>query len=177
MGTSAADPGARILRDARVHRVPGDPAPAAALAIIGGTIVASDSLDAARAAAPGARELDLGGRTVVPAFIDPQTHFHRAAVLRELFLDFETLQPASIGEVLDHVRQRAASTPAGDWIQGDSLTTARLHEGRWPDRDELDRVAPGHAVILRGIGKHVVCANSRALAAAGIDEGTPDPPG
>ncbi len=57
------------------------------------------------------------------------------------------------------------------------LTAAPLAEGRLPNRVELDRVAAGHPVVLRGIGKHVVAANSAALAAAGIDRRTPDPPG
>lgn len=172
-----AAPGQLVLRHARVHRGAGDADPAPAMAIVDGAVAAVGSLDQARAAAPGAPEVDLEGRTVLPAFIDAHTHFHRAAVLRELFLDFETLRPTAVGEVLDHVRRRAAGMAPGEWIQGDSLTPASLVERRWPDRHELDAAAPDNPVILRGIGKHVVCANSSALAAAGIDEGTPDPPG
>jgi predicted amidohydrolase YtcJ len=135
------------------------------------------STDGARAALPEARHHDLDGRAVLPAFIDSHTHFHRAAVLSELYLDFEALRPTNVGAVLALVAARASERPAGDWIQGDSITGARLAEGRLPDRHELDAAAPDHPVLIRGIGKHVVTANSRALALAGIGRDTPDPPG
>lgn len=121
--------------------------------------------------------LDVEGRTVTPAFIDSHTHFHRGAILRHSFLDFERLSPAGVEDILAHVRARAASVGKAAWIQGDSLSASRLAEGRFPNRHELDRAAPEHPVVLRGIGKHVVAANSRALAAAGIDRATPDPDG
>jgi predicted amidohydrolase YtcJ len=173
----AGSPEPLILRDGRVHRLAGEPSPAPAIAVLDGAVAATGSLDQVRAVTPGARELDLEGRTVLPAFIDSHTHFHRAAVLRELYLDFETLRPTSIADVLGYLRARAAITPPGGWIEGDSLTPARLAERRWPTRHELDAAAPDHRVILRGIGKHVIAASSAALAAAGIDQDTPDPPG
>lgn len=166
-----------VLAGARVHPTPGVAAPAGALAIVGGVIASVGSLDDARAAAPGARVVDLGGATVLPAFIDSHTHFHRAAILRHLFLDFETLAPGSVADVLDAVRARAAALPPGAWIQGDSITAARLAEGRLPTRQELDAAAPDAPVLIRGIGKHVIAANSAALAAAGITRETADPPG
>lgn len=135
------------------------------------------SLDEVLAAAPQARRIDLDGRTVLPAFIDSHTHFHRAAVLKHLHLDFETLLVPDVASVLAHVAERAAGTAAGGWIEGDSISAARLAEGRLPDRAELDSVSAGHPVIIRGIGKHVIAANSAALALAGIDRDTPDPPG
>ena len=128
-------------------------------------------------AGPATTIIDLAGRAALPAFVDSHTHFHRAAIVRRLYLDFEVLAPRSIDDVVRHVGRRAAELPPGAWIQGDSLTAARLAEGRLPNRRELDRAAPGHPVVLRGIGKHVVVANSRALAAAGIDRATLDPPG
>lgn len=166
-----------VLGHARVHAIPGDATPAPALAIRDGSIVAVGSLDQARAAAPGARVVDLGGATVLPAFIDSHTHFHRAAILRHLFLDFEALAPGSVADVVAAVRARAACLPRGAWIQGDSITAARLAEGRLPTRHELDAAAPDRPVLIRGIGKHVIAANSAALAAAGITRETPDPPG
>jgi predicted amidohydrolase YtcJ len=158
--------------------VPGHPIAADAIAIRGDTIVALDSWQVLRGElGPDTRVLDAGGRTITPAFIDSHTHLHRAAVVRHCFLDFESLAPCGIEDVLVHVRRRAAGTPPGTWIQGDSLSPSRLDERRFPNRRDLDRAEAERPVILRGIGKHVVAANSAALAAAGIDRTTTDPPG
>ena len=154
------------------------PVAADAIGIRDGTIVALGSWAELQAGVGRAtRVLDAGGRTVTPSFIDSHTHFHRGAIVRRFYLDFESLAPASIGDVLEHVRARASGTRAGAWIQGDSLSASRLDEGRFPDRHELDLAAPDHPVVLRGIGKHVIAANSRALSRAGIDRDTSDPAG
>lgn len=167
-----------VLRRARLTSGAGEPVAGDTLGIRDGAIAAIGSWDEVRAlVAPSTTVLDAEDRIVTPAFIDSHTHFHRGAVLRHVYLDFESLTPGTVGDVLGHVRTRAATMPAGAWIQGDSLSPSRLAEGRLPDRHELDAVAPEHAVVLRGIGKHVVAANSRALAAAGIDRDTADPPG
>lgn len=123
------------------------------------------------------RVVDLKGRSVLPAFCDSHTHFHRTAILQEHFLDFANPRPRTIAEVLDAVERRAQVTKAGSWIEGDNLMDADVAERRWPTREELDRVAPANPVLIRGMGKHVVIGNSRALAEAGIDELTEDPPG
>ncbi len=161
-----------------MYATPGVAHPGDALAIRDGEIVAVGFWSELRAGAgPATRVLDVAGRTVLPAFIDSHTHFHRGAVLRRCFLDLERLAPPGIAELLEHVRARAAELPPDAWVQGDSLSASRLAEHRFPDRHELDRVVPGQPVILRGIGKHVIAANTRALMAAGIDRDTPDPPG
>ena len=162
----------------RVRRSPEDHWPVEAIGVRGGRIVAAGSTAAVRSlAAPSTRIIDLGGRTVLPAFTDSHTHFHRGAVLRHLYLDFALIAPRSIADVLAAVRRRAAELPAGAWLQGDSLSPGQLAEGRLPDRHELDAAAGDRPVLLRGIGKHVVAANSAALAAAGITRDTCDPSG
>lgn len=161
-----------------IRRSAEDPHPVQAIGLRGGRIVTEGSTAALRSlAAPGTRIVDLGGRTVLPAFTDSHTHFHRGAVLRHFYLDFAALGPRSIADVLTAVRERSAELPPGTWLQGDSLSPGRLAEGRVPDRRELDAAAGDRPVLLRGIGKHVVAANSAALAAAGIDRWTADPPG
>jgi predicted amidohydrolase YtcJ len=163
---------------ARVYREPGVLATGDAIAIRDGRIEAIGRHSELRdLVGPRTRVLDAGGRTLLPAFIDSHTHFHRGAILRRLYLDFEALRPGSIRDVLDAVRARAATLGPGAWIQGDGLSAPRLAEGRLPNRHELDAASPNHPVVLRGIGKHVVAASSAALAAAGIDRDTPEPPG
>jgi predicted amidohydrolase YtcJ len=167
-----------VLLNGRIRRTVDDGSPVEAIAIHQGTIVASGTTAEIRGlAGSGSAVADLRGRWVLPSFVDSHTHFHRAAILRHLFLDFDALGPRSIGDVVAHVRGRAGGLTAGTWIQGDSLSIGRLAEGRLPDRRELDAAAPDHPVLLRGIGKHVVAANSLALAAAGITRETLDPPG
>jgi predicted amidohydrolase YtcJ len=62
-------------------------------------------------------------------------------------------------------------------VRGDALDPRKLVEKRYPTRWELDSVAPDHAVVLLGVGNHAIAANSLALARAGIDRSTEDPPG
>ena len=167
-----------VVRGGRVHATPGRPIAADAIGIRNGAIADLGSWAALRDRVDRATHvLDAEGRIVTAAFIDSHTHFHRGAVVRRCFLDFEALAPAAVDDVLASVGARAGQAPPGTWIQGDSLSPSRLAEGRLPDRHALDRVAPGHPVVLRGIGKHVVAANTPALAAAGIDRETPDPAG
>ena len=56
-----------------------EPLYADAMLTDGGRVLALGSLDALRAAAPGARETDLRGRTLAPAFIDAHSHFTQMA--------------------------------------------------------------------------------------------------
>jgi predicted amidohydrolase YtcJ len=171
-----------IVRNARVVAKPGAEAPEPtapdAIAISDGTITAVGRWEDLQADAGGGTQvLDAGGRIVVPAFIDAHPHFHRGAVLGRCFLDVEAAAPPTVGALLDLVASRSETLPDGAWLEGDGLSASRYAEKRLPDRHELDRAAGGRPVVLRGIGKHVVAANSAALAAAGIDRATGDPPG
>lgn len=167
-----------IIVCGRIYRWPGDPAPAAAVGIGGGRVLAVGARAEVRSRlGRSADVMDLGDRIVLPGFVDSHTHFHRAALVHHLYLDFASLRPRSIADVLASVEAKARELPPDAWVQGDSISPGQLAEGRLPTRWELDRAAPSRPVILRGIGKHVVAANSLALALAGIDRQTPDPPG
>lgn len=166
-----------IIRNATVRTMVGQHT-AEAVAVRRGTIVAvGTDRTVMDVRGPSTRVIDAAGCTVLPSVIDSHTHFHRAALFQALYLDFERLGSASIDDVIQSVADAAGRAPAGSWIQGDNLRDFRLAERRWPVRDELDRVAPDHPVVLRSLGKHLVIANSRALQLAGIDRDTADPPG
>jgi predicted amidohydrolase YtcJ len=128
-------------------------------------------------AGPDTQILSGRGRFLMPAFQDSHTHFQRASISRRFYLDLEQIPEQSVACVLDAVRTRAEAEPAGAWIQADGLVADRLAERRFPHRLELDTVVPDHPVVLRGVGRHSVVANSLALSLAGISRDTPDPPG
>jgi predicted amidohydrolase YtcJ len=167
------------LVNGRVWRAPGAPAAPATAVLVRDNRIALVGSDADVRAAAGAHAdvIDLRQGALLPGFTDSHTHFHRTAILREHFLDFDNPAVRSVDDVVDLVRSRAASVASGRWIEGDNLVGGRLAERRLPDRAELDAAAPTHPVLLRGMGKHVVVANSLALKLAGIDAATSDPAG
>jgi predicted amidohydrolase YtcJ len=164
-----------VLLNGRIYTMGDGPPVAEAVAIKDGRfIVVGSNAEARAAAGPGTRELDLGGRTVIPGLID--SHNHMLSAGAALFrLD---LAPArSVGDVLRAVATAAADTPAGEWIAaGSGWRVTSLAEGRYPTRQELDSVAPDHPVWLPS-GGHVGVANGLALQLAGVTRDTPEPDG
>jgi predicted amidohydrolase YtcJ len=164
-----------LVLNARIYTLDNAGRVAEALAIKNGRIMAVGDITSVRAlAGPATRQLDLAGLTVLPGFYDSHNHM-RGTGLNLFAVDLS--QTRTIADVLAAIAQRAAITPAGEWIVASSRWhESQLAERRFPTRQELDAVAPDHPVwIPRGGHNRVV--NSRALALAGIDDSTPDPPG
>jgi predicted amidohydrolase YtcJ len=118
--------------------------------------------------------IDLGGRTIVPGFIDPHNHFSLAA-LEVFWSDCRTAD--SVEDLQRRLAGAAAETPAGEWVRGVGYDHTRLPGRRHPTRADLDAAVPDRPALLVHYSHHQVVANSRALAAAGIARATPDPPG
>lgn len=144
-----------------------------ALAIREGRVLAAGGLARCReAAGEGARVLDLGGRVVLPGFIDAHLHWAGYALTR---INLSLASTQSLPEVLECVAERAARSSPGTWIVGRGWDHADW--GRWPDAADLDSVAPAHPVALVRKDGHAMWVNSLALAQAGIDADTPSPDG
>jgi hypothetical protein len=118
-------------------------------------------------------KIDLGGRLVVPGFIDTHIHFYEWSLKRQ---DLPLDRLTGLEDLLKLVQQAAAQRPPGQWIMGQGWNETDWTVPRQPDRDALDRVAPDHPVLLWRCDLHLAVANSAALRLAGIDEATPDPP-
>jgi predicted amidohydrolase YtcJ len=73
---------------------------------------------------------------------------------------------------------RAAHEALADpeaWLEGHGWDVDRW--GRWPTADDLESVAPGRRCALWAHDHHALLASRSALALAGVDRDTPDPPG
>ena len=101
--------------------------------------------------APGARVINLGGKTVVPGIIDNHNHI----VLMGNRPGYHTpLENAySIRDIQDTIARRAAGLPSGAWI----TTIGGFHRNRFvgpdetprlPSLAELDAAVPDHPVYI-----------------------------
>ncbi len=112
---------------------------------------------------------DLGGAAVYPGFVDVHNH-HAIAGVTDLFeLSFGT--SLGLDEILDLVRERAASLPEGAWITGGSWASTLMDElNTTAARERLDEAAGGRPVMLSDDSHHNRWANSAALRLAGISK-------
>lgn len=117
----------------------------------------------------GKKLIDLGGRTVVPGFIDSHVHLVEMARSR-LGLDLGWC--SSVGEVLDAVKQEVGRKPRGEWVVGYNWDESKWREGRPVTIEELDGVSPHHPVVLKRICQHLALVNSRALELARLPRDT-----
>jgi predicted amidohydrolase YtcJ len=140
----------------------------------GGTIAfVGPSQDARAAAGPSARVVDLGGRLLLPGFID--NHAHVVWGGRQLLgVDLRQCRSA---EEFRFTLQEYASRRRGAWITDGSWDQEHWTRRELPQRTLIDDVTAGTPVFLRRLDGHLGLANSLALQRAGITAATPDPEG
>ncbi|MBL4574287.1 MAG: amidohydrolase [Gammaproteobacteria bacterium] len=115
---------------------------------------------------------DLGGKTLIPGFIDSHTHISGDP---QRYIDLSDV--TSIAEMQDLIRAKAAELGPGEWITGYGWSEDELAEGRKPLRGDLDIAAPRNPVTLTRAGGHSAVVSTSALGLAEINNNTPDPEG
>ena len=147
---------------------------AQALAIRGDRIVlAGESAKIKLLAAPHTRQIDLGGRTVIPGINDAHNHIELDPP-SAVHLDLGTPDPAW-SELRPAIVAAAEKAPKGTFILAE--IGFKVFHDLSVAREALDRVAPDHPVILTTLTGHAALLNSAALSKAGITEGQRDPVG
>lgn len=162
-----------VLYNAKVFTATGAAPEAQAIAIRGERIMAVGTTRAMRAlAGPATRLQDLHGRRVVPGIND--AHFHLFVQPPAAVLHFRSDEP-SVAEVRRQLAGATRSAASGSLIIGD--IGVAVTEDTSVTRELLDRLAPRHAVILRGTSGHFYVLNSRAMRRLHIAAEEPDPLG
>jgi len=156
---------------------------AEALVVKDGRILFVGSLAEADERTRAASRVDLGGKALLPGFIDAHGHVFNAG-LQKLAAN---LLPPPDGEgrdvesllstLIDWKAMNAAAIEKSGWIIGFGYDDSQLAERRHPTATELDRVSPDLPVVVIHQSGHLAAMNHKGLAMAGYTAESPDPPG
>jgi predicted amidohydrolase YtcJ len=114
--------------------------------------------------------IDLGGRTLLPGFIDAHTHVDLLGMATsDIVADCHVPPESGVEGILRRIKDRVDRTPDGGLV---------LAQGRfvqpYPTKEQLDAIAPNHPVIIRN-SMHAYWLNSFALKAFSITRHRPSP--
>ncbi len=178
--TSAIGKAETVIKNANIMTMDTGRPTAQAVAVTHGRFVGVGSNeDVEGLVGPGTKVMDLGGKTVLPGFIDAHIHVLNSGVRHVMAADCDL---PTLTQVQAELRKRVEVTPAGRWVQGfkfDDTKTDRTpsNDGRHLYRNDLDSVSTAHPILVAHRAGHVYYMNSAGLEAAGFNDETADPPG
>ena len=172
----------RIFRGGSIVTVNSAQPTAEAVAIADGTIVAVGSeADVMKQKGEATEVIDLGGKTLVPGFIDGHSHFFSLIDVQTQALCASP--PAgtcrSVADVIAALKrvQTQRKLGPGRFVMGFGYDPELLAERRPPTKQELDAAFPDNPVILVHVSGHGAMLNSKALSMYGVTAATPTPQG
>jgi hypothetical protein len=170
----ADEPADLVLLHGRVFTAEPEAPLAEAVAVREGRLVAVGKDAVVEALkGPATTVVDLGGRLVVPGFIDAHIHLLEGA----LSLDRVDLAGApDVAQVQARIKSWSEANPRKAWVLGGGWAYSSF-PGGLPTRRQLDAVVVNRPAFLDAYDGHTGWANSRALALAGITKATKDPEG
>jgi len=133
-----------VLTNGRIHTMDAANTVATSVTIRNGRFV---NVNAAPAAGPGVRVINLAGRTVVPGLVEP--HIHSVSLANRPGYHTILENTTSIREVQEALAARRKDAPAGAWI----TSMGGWHPNQWaehrhPTLAELDAAVPDRPVLL-----------------------------
>lgn len=156
---------------------------AEALVVKDGKILFVGSLADADKVAQAKNRVDLGGKALLPGFIDAHGHVFLSGIQK---LTANLLPPpdgggkdvASLLALLkEWQRKNAVAIEKSGWIIGFGYDDAQLAEQRHPTADDLDQVSVDVPVVVIHQSGHLAVMNHKGLALAGFTAESPDPAG
>jgi predicted amidohydrolase YtcJ len=143
---------------------------AAAVAIAGDRIVTVGSTEEVRGRAGSAEVVDLGGRFVVPGFIDSHIHFLEGGFrLASVQLRYAKTRE----DFVARIEAFSGTVAPGTWITGGDWDHT-LWGGELPRREWIDAVTGDRPVWVNRLDGHMALANTAALRAAGVADDVGD---
>ncbi len=156
---------------------------AEALAVRGGLIIAVGPRDSIMSAheGPDTQVIDLGGKALLPSFIDAHSHYINAL---DVANQAQVYAPPSGGakdvdSIIAELKAFAAerNIPKGQLIVAYGYDDSVMPGGRLLNRDDLDAAFPDNPVRVDHVSMHGAVLNSLAQKKYGYSAETVTPPG
>jgi predicted amidohydrolase YtcJ len=150
---------------------------AAAIAIADGKLIAVGSEAEAMALRGSRTELiDAGGATVMPGIHDGHTHpFVGGREAIAPTLNYEQLDIAGLVKRVTQLVEKSTGKEPDAWLLVSLWDASSMKQ--LPTKADLDRIDTRRPILIVSLDGHIGLANSRALALAGIEARTGNPPG
>ncbi|WP_163516869.1 amidohydrolase [Gelidibacter japonicus] len=128
-----------------------------------------------------ANKIDLNGKTLLPGFIDPHSHFGMVSNT----MGQVDLNPKPVGTVvnIDDILKKLEAfkeernIPDDEWIFGWGYNDGQLAEKCHPTKRDIDKVLPNNPVYLQHTSGHMGVANSLALEKLNVNAESKSPEG
>lgn len=153
-----------------------------AVAVADGKIVFTGSnADALRLKSNSTVVKDLGGKVMLPGFVDPHSHFTDSLVLADrINVSSPPVGPAAdpdqvVAELKKGAEKKGLKPGAllVGWGYDDNL----MPKGRLLSRDQLDAAFPDNPVVVVHVSMHGAVLNSKAFEKINYKDGMPTPKG
>ncbi len=118
--------------------------------------------------------IDLGGKAVLPGFIDAHTHFLDGGMALS---DVQLRGAVDKEDFVSRIQSKTKDLKPGEWILNGDWDHQGFIEPELPRKEWIDPVTPENPVCINRIDKHTFLVNSLALKAAGINRHTDSPQG
>jgi predicted amidohydrolase YtcJ len=156
-----------LVHHAKIYTVNEKFAVAEAMAIREGKIIAIGTNDEILKEYEGEEELNAGGKTIYPGFIDAHAHFVGYGLgLQQVDLTGTKSWPECIEKLKIFVKTK--NIQPGTWIQGRGWDQNDWEVKQFPTKELLDSYFPDNPVALERVDGHALIANQKALDAAAI---------
>jgi predicted amidohydrolase YtcJ len=121
----------------------------------------------------GADIYDLGGKTVIPGFVD--SHVHPATVAQSAW-HVELPKTSDVSELLNFMKAYAQAHPPDEipFLYFEYYPTEMFGD-EGPTKELLDMAVSDRPCIVQDWGDHLHWVNSKMLASLGVNRNTPDP--
>ncbi len=161
--------------NARIYTLDDKNSVANAIVVKGGRIIDVGKEQRLRALYRASQEVDLKGRTVLPAFIDAHCHLLELGLSK---LAVDLFGSNSEAEAAERVANYLHSAPLSqEWIRGKGWDQNLWDIKKFPTSRSLDLISKEHPIYLARIDGHACWVNSKAMEIAHVTKRTPEPEG